>query len=116
MIIRREYPDEELERICHVVEHTAADVNGVDQIDLVAIDEDHLSWFYIAPGSELSALGRQLLTLACDLLGSGYWAVVQTHDLDPRALINRGCCHVVESYVDMADSSGSINVHIVQAR
>lgn len=114
MIITREYPDERLDRVCYVLEREAEDVESANHIDIVAIDEDHLSWFYVAPGCELSALSRQLLTSACDLLGQRFWAVVQSHDPDPRDVIDRARLRVVESFVDAAESSGSINVYIVQ--
>ncbi|MCU0519584.1 MAG: hypothetical protein MUF84_02670 [Anaerolineae bacterium] len=114
MIIKWEYADERPDRICHVVQRGVGSGDDIRQHEHVAIDEDHLSWFYVAPGTELSALSLRLLALARDLLGPGYWAVMQVHELGRGDLLGTCRCHVLESYVDGAESPVSISVHIVQ--
>ena len=114
MIIKWEHADERPDRICHVVQNGAGSDDDARQRELVAIDEDHLAWFYLAPGTELSAVSQKLLAVARDLLGPKCWAVLQVHELDPSALLDACRFRVLESYVDEAESTGSINVHIVQ--
>ncbi len=115
MRIRLEHTDERLDRICHLIEETSrTDRNGQSVRELVAIDEDRLSWFYIAPGSELSPLAQSLLVSACELLGPGYWAVLQAHGVDAGVLLGKCRWHIRESYADSAESPFSIDVHIVE--
>jgi len=115
MRIKLEHTDERLDRICHIIEVTdRAGRNGQSVRELVAIDEDRLSWFYIAPGSDLSPLAESLLVTACELLGTGYWAIVQAHAIDGGDLLRRCGWHIRESYVDSAGSPCSVDVHIVE--
>ncbi len=114
MKIIREHVGETPERICHTLELPA---NGCgDKADdiVVAIDEDFLSWFYIAPGAPLSSTSLRLLELARSLIGPGAWAVVQVRDVDdPSWMADAGLCKI-ESYPNAAHHPTAVNVYVVQ--
>ncbi len=115
MKIIREHYEERLERICHIFEpagwyQVGASVNGT----AIAIDEDLLAWFYIAPGYEDREMGRRLLHWALDLLGAQAWAVVQARESVVRALVESTNTFILESYPDEAPGSTGISAYLVQ--
>ncbi len=114
MRIVREHVGETPERICHVLEFPEDGCSEPAEELVIALDEDFLSWFYIAPGAPLTSMSRHLLTFARDLIGPGAWAVVQIHGHEERSLFtDMGLC-VVESFVNQARHPLAVNVHVTQ--
>jgi hypothetical protein len=114
MKITREHAGEAPERICHTLELAASGPDEPAEDIVVAIDEDFLSWFYVAPGSPLSSMSQRLLAFARDLIGPGAWAVVQAQDdVDGSLFTDTGLC-VLESYLDEAHHPLGVNVHVAQ--
>ena len=116
MKITKEHVGEAPERICHTLklaEHRCG--NLADDV-VVAIDEDFLSWFYIAPDAPLSSTSLRLLALARSLLGPGAWAVVQVREVDePAWMAEVGLCSI-ESYRNEAHHPMGVNVHLAQVK
>ena len=114
MRITLDHNDEQIERICHVLEHPCHDGGESAGKAVVGIDEAYLAWFYIAPGQGRSQTSLRMLQLAKSLIGSSAWAVVQVgEDGDPELLRNAGL-EVVESYRNQSDGASGVSVHIVQ--
>jgi hypothetical protein len=61
------------EATCDALDHEAApqapSTARVTEQAITAIDEDKLSWFYIAPGYEEDATTRALVDFALELIG-----------------------------------------------
>lgn len=113
MRIIREHTGENPDRICHVVEMSHASDRAQATI-LSGIDEDFLSWFYIAPGCEVNDTERQLLDLARQLIGADAWAIVQVSAIQNREVVERLGLKVVESYQNIAHDPSKLDVYLAR--
>jgi hypothetical protein len=114
MILIREHIDDSLERTGRVCEPARQGQGHAQNVGIIDIDESDLAWFYIAPGCGDTGSCRRLLTLARDLIGPNAWAVIQADDAGCQTLCRELGLRVVASYLNEADGSSGVSVHIVQ--
>jgi len=115
MKIIREHDNESPERICHVLKVAPYSGDVAQEDVIVAIDEEYLAWFYVAPGEPLSQTSLEMLAFARELIGCGAWVVLQAHNDTSQPLLNGIGLRIVESYHDEGNDPESVSVHVVQA-
>ena len=123
MKIIRERNEERAERICHVLElgnpaQSDEALQGEAAADnvAIAIDEDLLSWLYIAPGYEARENVLDLLRWALELLGPKAWALIQAREGAAQRLLEGSDAEILESFPNGAPGPAGISAYLVQMR